>query len=122
MNIDIIFCRKLLSLAHADVRSHLGIKAPMKAAWVYHLSRDHWEFHGPDGFYWHGSAGNAYDARYKGWSALLEHRRIEYKSKARKAVAWSRHQRLAGRHRWAVVHLNRACLFTRVALAWRVAA
>ena len=44
---------------------------PMKDAWVWHFHKDHWEFHGPDGFYWHGSADNAYEARAKGWSAWL---------------------------------------------------
>lgn len=43
----------------------------------------------------------------------------EYVAKAREHLGWCRHQRLAGRHRWAVMHLNRASLLTRVVLAWR---
>lgn len=72
MDINIVFCRELLRLAHADVRKHYpGIKVS-KAAWVYSYGRT-WEFHGPDGFYWHGRAGNAYDARAKGWHAYLRY-------------------------------------------------
>jgi len=76
VGIDVAFCRALLASTHRDVRA-AGITSPMKAAWVWHFQRDHWEFHGPDGFYWHGSAGNAYDARCKGWAAYLEHTRKE---------------------------------------------
>lgn len=46
--------------------------AERKAAWVYHFGRQDWEFHGPDEFYWHGHADNAYDARAKGWQAWWE--------------------------------------------------
>ena len=86
-DINIVFSRELLKRISADVRKHMVRKAirrdcnnpraaraymtPMKDAWVWHFHRDHWEFHGPDGFYWHGSADNAYDARAHGWSAWL---------------------------------------------------
>ena len=65
------FTRHLLSLTHADVRKAIPGVTVMEA-WVYHLdNRDHWEFHYRD-FYWHSSAGDAYDARSKGWSAYLD--------------------------------------------------
>lgn len=69
-NIDISFCRALLAQIIPAVRQ--AGKRPNKDAWVWCVGRDHWEFHGPNDFYWHGSAGNAYEARYKGWSAWLE--------------------------------------------------
>ena len=69
-DINIIFCRSLLAKAHALVKeTHPQVK--LRDAWVWHFHRDHWEFHGPDGYFWHGSADNAYDARYKGWMAWL---------------------------------------------------
>ena len=70
MNIDTAFCRALLRKVIPDVKA-AGMRVN-KDAWVWCAGRDHWEFHGPDKFYWHGSAGNAYEARYKGWSAWLE--------------------------------------------------
>lgn len=70
-DINILFCRSLLSRVHRDVRAYApGIKV-RKDAWVWCAGRDHWEFHGPDGYYWHGNASNAYDARAKGWQAWL---------------------------------------------------
>lgn len=69
--LDVMFCRTLLSMVHKDVKAaHPEINL-RKDAWVYNFGRDHWEFHGPNGFYWHGSASNAYEARHKGWSAWL---------------------------------------------------
>lgn len=44
-------------------------------AWTYHVDRNHWEFHGPDEFYWHGRADNAADARAHGWNAWLREKR-----------------------------------------------
>lgn len=64
------FCRSLLRQATAMVRAHFP-EVKVREAWAYHFMRDHWEFHGPDKFYWHGSASGAYDARYKGWMAWL---------------------------------------------------
>lgn len=69
-NINISFSRQLLSQIIPAVKA--AGKRVNKDAWVYHFYRDHWEFYGPDNFYWHGSADNAYEARYKGWSAWLE--------------------------------------------------
>jgi hypothetical protein len=69
-SIDTMFTRHLLSQIVPDVRE--AGKKTMKDGWVWKAGRDHWEFHGPDDFYWHGNAGDAYEARYKGWSAWLE--------------------------------------------------
>lgn len=54
-----------------EVKKHATAEQ-IKAAWVYHFDRDSWEFHGPDKFYWHGSADNAFDARANGWQAWLD--------------------------------------------------
>lgn len=71
-SVDVAFGRAHLALVLEDVRRHYpGIQVNL--AWVYHFGRDHWEFHGPDNFYWHGRAGGAYDARAKGWAAYLRH-------------------------------------------------
>lgn len=70
-NINVTFCRSMLALVMADVKP-LTTPAERKDAWVYRCMRNHWEFHGPDSFYWHGSADNAYDARQKGWSRWFE--------------------------------------------------
>lgn len=82
-DINITFSRQMLKQVHADVRAALAKLAVehirpdlvranlMTAAWTYNCGRDHWEFHGPDDFYWHGRASNAYEARYKGWMAWL---------------------------------------------------
>jgi hypothetical protein len=70
-DINISFCRHLLS----QLRPMLSAKGKhiMRDAWVWSDSRRrHWEFHGPNQFFWHGHANNAYDARYKGWSTWLE--------------------------------------------------
>lgn len=71
-SIDVTFCRSLLS----EVRKEIKVSYPHirtnKDAWVWCAGRDHWEFHGPGEYYWHGRAGNAYDARYKGWMAWLQ--------------------------------------------------
>jgi hypothetical protein len=72
MNIDVAFCRALLREAHAIVRVCAPWINLRRDAWVWHAGRGHWEFHGPDNFYWHGRSANAYDARYKGWMAWLE--------------------------------------------------
>lgn len=70
MSIDVEFTRILLAQLKPALK-RAGRKM-FKDAWVYHFHRDHWEFHGPNDFYWHGSAGTAYEARYKGWSSWLE--------------------------------------------------
>lgn len=70
MNVDIAFSRALLSQVVADVKK-FAPAVKMNDAWVYHSIGDTWEFHGPEGFYWYGSASNAYEARFKGWGAWL---------------------------------------------------
>lgn len=69
-DINITFCRTLLRQVLPEVRA--SGKRINKDAWVWNAGRDHWEFHGPDKFYWHGRAANAYEARYKGWRAWLD--------------------------------------------------
>lgn len=68
-DIDVAFSRALLAQIVPAVRK-VGAKV-RDDAWVWNAGRDHWEFHGPAGYYWHGRADNAYEARYKGWSAWL---------------------------------------------------
>lgn len=83
-DINIMFCRHLLSSAVETLKLHCPDVRAMKDAWVWCAGRDHWEFHGPalkDGdaqkYYWHGSASNAYEARYKGWMAWLAAKGID---------------------------------------------
>jgi hypothetical protein len=71
-SMDVYFSRSLLSLGIQTLKAHAPHIKPRKDAWVWCAGRDHWEFHGPNDFYWHGRAGNAYEARYKGWMAWLE--------------------------------------------------
>jgi len=77
-DIDIVFSRTLLAEAHKLVKKHFPQqKLYASGVYTYHFMRDHWEFHGPEGFYWHGSASNAYEARYNGWMAFLKHKGLE---------------------------------------------
>jgi hypothetical protein len=71
-NIDTTFCRHLLGELRAEPTFRASGKRLLKDAWVWHAGRGHWEFHGPDKFYWHGHAANAYEARFKGWSAWID--------------------------------------------------
>ncbi len=71
MDINLAFTRLLLK-GTMEVIKPLTTVAERKAAWVYHLMGDDWEFHGPDGFYWYGDADNAYHARQQGWEAWRE--------------------------------------------------
>lgn len=73
--IDTMFGRTLLAQVVPAVRAN-GYK-PVKDAWVWNAGRDHWEFHGPGEYYWHGNASNAYEARYKGWVAFLASKGID---------------------------------------------
>lgn len=72
MDVDIAFSRLLLSKARQEVKKRFPSISILKDGWVWHFIRDNWEFHGPNEFYWWGSAGNAYEARYKGWMAWLK--------------------------------------------------
>lgn len=69
--LDVSFSRILLAQVHSDVKSFRPSINLKKDAWVYKTMRDSWEFHGPEKFYWYGSACNAYEARYKGWVSWL---------------------------------------------------
>ena len=71
MNINIKFSQLLLKDVLKEIKV-LTTTRERRESWVYHLDRDHWEFHGPDRYYWHGRADNAYEARAKGWQAWRE--------------------------------------------------
>ena len=71
-DINVAFCRTLLAAAHRDVKAFDPGINPRRAAWVWCGGRDQWEFHGPDDYFWHGRADNAYHARYRGWVAWLK--------------------------------------------------
>jgi hypothetical protein len=71
-DINIVFARALLRMTMSEVKP-LTTAEERKTAWVYHSLRDGWEFRGPNGFYWYGSADNAYHARQQGWAAWLTH-------------------------------------------------
>lgn len=75
-DVNIDFCKALLAALVEEFRQdfpHIGTK---RDGWVILAGfHNHWEFHGTGpakDFYWHGHADNAYDARYKGWSAWAE--------------------------------------------------
>lgn len=77
MDINTSLTRTLLIEAHKEVKKHFpNINLKSKQFWVYgYGNRGHkqsWEFHGPNGFYWHGRASDAFDARSKGWMSWLE--------------------------------------------------
>lgn len=76
VNIDIAFSRALMREATKTVREFFPRISVQKDAWVHKSFRDSWEFHGPDKFYWYGTADNAYHARYQGWMAWLRHKGI----------------------------------------------
>jgi hypothetical protein len=75
-DINTRFSRRMLTSKHEEVRDRFPDIKPMSDAWVWNGgigSRGNWEFHGPHNFFCHvGSAANAYEARYKGWSAYIE--------------------------------------------------
>jgi hypothetical protein len=73
-DINLSFCRALLREAIKELKEKAPGIRPMKDAWVWKAGFGSWEFHGPDKYYWHGRAHNAYEARYKGWMAWLEAR------------------------------------------------
>jgi hypothetical protein len=72
----VAFDRAFLKSVMETVSDHAA-RAEIKKAWVYHFMGNHWEFHGPDGFYWHGSAGSAYGARAAGWESWLRFKGFE---------------------------------------------
>lgn len=69
---DHTFCRLLL----AETRHSLTAEQRKRlvGSWSYNYAgqRDG-EWHGPDGYYWHGSACCAYHARSQGISAWVDH-------------------------------------------------
>jgi hypothetical protein len=79
------FDRELYRRVKADVVKHSpGVE--VMAAWVIPAGACKWEFHYRD-FYWHGSAGGAFDARAKGWSAWLHKQGVtDYREQSKRAV------------------------------------
>jgi len=69
------FCRKLMVEIMVDVRKHTTAVERSKA-WAWDDGRNY-EFHGPDGFFWHGQACCRWAARAQGWSAYLEKLGVE---------------------------------------------
>ena len=61
------FCRALLAEVMVDIRQ-LTTAKDRAAVWTC-KTFNQYEFHGPDGFYWHGQACCAWHARVKGWEA-----------------------------------------------------
>ena len=66
------FCRHLLGLVMKDVRAEVPAEA-IKDAWAWRYTHsDTVEFHGPNGFHWHGRGCCRWHAKASGWSAYLE--------------------------------------------------
>lgn len=74
-NPNTAFCRSMLRYTMETVK-RFTTAAQRKDAWVYKTGRQSWEFHGPDEFYWYGTADNAADARSQGWEAWLRRQGI----------------------------------------------
>ena len=72
MDINVAFSRALLRVGTTVMKKHFPHMHVMRDAWVWSAGDGNWKFNGPDKFQWHGRAGNAYDARYKGWVAWME--------------------------------------------------
>lgn len=68
---DHTFCRLLLKQVMVDVRKVTTAK-DRKGCWAWCDTGDYGEFHGPNGFYWHGGAHCKWEARAKGWMAWLD--------------------------------------------------
>jgi hypothetical protein len=77
---NLAFCRLLLRDVLADVKRafpDLDVRSSAICVWRFRSLRDTWEFHGPGGFHWEGTATNAYEARANGWSAYLKSKGAE---------------------------------------------
>lgn len=75
-DINTIFCRKLLSLVHADARKAFPqIKNVVQACGVTTWRRGQWcaeiDVPGRQRFFWEGRAESATEARANAWRALL---------------------------------------------------
>jgi len=67
------FCRLMLKGVRSELTADQRKKLVGSWSYLYRWSGavDSGEFHGPDGFYWHGSTCCAYDARQQGISAWI---------------------------------------------------
>jgi len=72
-----LFCAVLLKEVHKRVKAFRPSINLVKDAWTWKDDRRHYEFHGPDGFYWYGSAYSKTEARIKGWEAWLRKMGVE---------------------------------------------
>lgn len=102
------FTRAALAEMHKSVRQHFPSIRPMRDAWT-HSTFNQFEFHGPEGFYWHGRAEDGWDARCKGWAAFLASKGVEGFAAERKRAPISLIvQKLKGDIGWRIYHDNEA--------------
>jgi len=69
---NLAICRMMVKEQRQDLTPEQKLR--LKGSYVYGYQRGagDWEFQNPqDGFYWHGHADNAADARYHGTEAWL---------------------------------------------------
>lgn len=96
---NLAFCRLMLAALVEEFRQDWPSIGTKRDGWVINAGfRGHWEFHGTGpakDFYWHGHADNAYDARYKGWSAWAKQQKGKIKSEWQALPAGGYHMELA---------------------------
>jgi|ETNvirnome_2_300_1030623.scaffolds.fasta_scaffold164482_1 hypothetical protein len=63
------FCRAMLRETMTEVRKRTTVEQ-RKKSWGWRSDK-HIEFHGPDGYFWHGRGCCVYQARAQGWSAWM---------------------------------------------------
>lgn len=74
MSIPHAFCRLLLKEVMEDVRQETTARQ-RKSVWTWKTGNQH-EFHGPDGFYWHGKTCCKWAASSAGWNAWLRDKEL----------------------------------------------
>ena len=78
MSEDHTFCRLYVKEVMKAVRKYTTAEQRKKAwAWKMDSLGRTGEFHGPDDFYWHGSAHCLWEARAKGWEAWMQKQGFE---------------------------------------------
>jgi len=69
-DMNMVFCRMMYNGVAKDLRKAFpGIKT--RDYWTYNAGLGLWEVQGPNGFYWYGQAGNAWEAKYKAFMTIL---------------------------------------------------
>ena len=79
MDVNLAFCRRLLSRTFIDVRKVIPkarardacVARTMNSKWIFELNRPCYGGH----FQWIGRADNAYHAKIEGWNAFIEKRK-----------------------------------------------